>query len=138
MGHSDGIDLVWLAVDEAGQLAAMVTGGAGPIPARVLANPDDEVFAVELGLLALPVIGAASVHVQVPNPQSFKALSERGLFVYDWTDTHRSLANSVSAYELVASPSAGLSHGDLPTDIRHLAAPLDGGIRLGALTVKIG
>jgi hypothetical protein len=129
------IDLAWLAVDEDGRLGVMTTGGGGPIPAQVLSNNDDDIFGVEEALLRLPLIGTASVHVQVPDPMSFKALSERGLFVYDWSDVHRSLGSSVGAYELVASPSLGLGLVDLPIDLRRLAAPIEGCI--GASTLKI-
>jgi hypothetical protein len=135
MDYPQQIDLAWLAVDENGRLATMITGGEGPIPAHVLANDDDDVFGVEQALLGLPVVGAASIHVQVPNPSSFKALSERGLFVYDWTDIHRS-QGAVSAYELVASPAVGLGLADLPSDLRRLASPIDG--RVGAPALKVG
>ena len=137
MEYPNDVDLAWLAVDETGRLAAMITGGCGPIPAQVLTNDDEDVLGVERALLALPSIGAASVHVQVPDPQSFKALSERGLFVYDWTDVHRTLAASIGAYELVASPSVGLGFADLPIGLRHLAAPVDRGVLFGASTFKI-
>src|SRR4051812_37068933 len=110
MTYPEEIDLVWLAVDSAGNLAAMITGGAGPIPGSVLVH-GDKVLGIEELLLALPVLGAASVHVQVPDPGSFKALGERGLFVYDWTDVHRTTASALKAYELVASPSTSLDFG---------------------------
>lgn len=137
MDYPRDIDLVWLAVDEVGGLAAMVTGGAGPIPLQALAHDDEEILGVEQALLDLPSTGFASVHVQVPNPQSFKALSERGLFVYDWTDVHRSLGDSIDAYELVASPSVRLGLGDLPDDLRRLASPITEGA-FGASRLKVG
>jgi hypothetical protein len=137
MDYPHEIDLVWLAFDDTGRLAAMTTGGTGPVPAKVLASGDDDVFALEEALLGLPSISAASVHVQAPDPRSFKALSERGLFVYDWTDVHRSLANAGGAYEIVASPSLVLSLSDLPNDLRRLAAPLDRGVHLGAPSLKV-
>ena len=135
MDYPRQIDLAWLAVDENGRLATMITGGEGPIPARLLANDDQDVLGIEQALLRLPVVGAASVHVQVPDPSSFEALSERGLFVYDWTDVHRS-RDTASAYELVASPMVGLDLADLPNDLRRLACPTDG--RIGAPTLKVG
>ncbi len=135
MDYPRQIDLAWLAVDENGRLAVMITGGEGPIPAQVLARDDDDVFGVEEALLGLPSVGAASVQVQVPNPASFKALSERGLFVYDWTDVHRPLTSVVGAYELVASPSVDLGLIDLPIELHRLAALIDG--QVGARALKI-
>ncbi|WP_018061534.1 hypothetical protein [Caulobacter sp. UNC279MFTsu5.1] len=137
MEYPNDVDLVWLAVDETDRLAAVVTGGSGPIPEQVLINDDDDVLGIERALLALPSIGAASVHAQVPNPQSFKALSERGLFVYDWTDVHRVRSAEIGAYELVASPSVTLSLADLPIGLRRLVAPVDRGALLGALTLRV-
>jgi hypothetical protein len=84
------------------------------------------VFYIEETLLALPVIGIAKVHVEVPDAGGFAALSERGLFVYDWSDLHRPAAAALNAYELVASPSAILRVDALPQALRGLAALLQG------------
>lgn len=136
MTYPEEIDLVWLAVDNAGHLAAMITGGAGPIPGDVLVH-GDKVLGIEELLLALPVLGAAAVHVQVPDPGSFKALGERGLFVYDWTDIHRTTAFALKAYELVASPSASLDFGSLTEGLKELAARIDGSLRFGCSALNV-
>jgi hypothetical protein len=139
MNYPEQIDLVWLAVDEVGNLAAMITGGAGPIPSSVLAH-GDKVLDIEEALLALPLLGAASIHVQVPNPSSFEALGKRGLFVYDWADVHRPIASALKTYELVASPSDYLNLGDMPASLKALATPLSGSVQFGcpALNVRLG
>lgn len=136
MNYPEQIDLVWLAVDNAGNLAAMITGGAGPIPGGVLVH-GDKVLGMEELLLALPLLGAASIHVQVPNPSSFKALGERGLFVYDWTDVHRTTVSALDAYELVAFPSACLDFDSLPERLKALAAPIGGSRQFGCSTLNV-
>jgi hypothetical protein len=136
MDYPEQIDLVWLAVDEVGNLAAMITGGVGPIPSGVLAH-GDRVLDIEEALLALPLLGAASIHVQVPNSSSFEALGERGLFVYDWSDVHRSIASALKTYELVASPSGYLSLGDMPASLKALAAPLGGSVQFGCPALDV-
>jgi hypothetical protein len=136
MNYPEQIELVWLAVDNAGNLAVMITGGAGPIPSDVSAH-GDKVLGIEESLLALPLLGAASIHIQVPNPSSFKALGERGLFVYDWTDVHRTTASALEAYELVASPSACLDLDSLTEDLKALAAPIGGSLQFGCSALNV-
>lgn len=118
MDYPDQIDVVWLASDSAGQLAAMVTAGEGPIPAAVLALSN--CIAIEEALLSLPVIGEALLKAQLPDPTSFAELSRRGLFVYDWTDVHRTNARALQSYELVCSPTVWLGREDLPVELRAL------------------
>lgn len=115
MDYPDQIDVVWLASDSAGQLAAMVTAGEGPIPATVLAV--SSCIANEEALLSLPVLGEALLKVRLPDPTSFAELSRRGLFVYDWTDVHRTNACALESYELMCSPTVRLSREDLPLEL---------------------
>lgn len=128
------IDLAWLATDAQGTLAAMITGGAGPIPSQTLG--EDDLLGIETALLQLPLLGSATLHIQVPNPRSFRSLGERGLCVYDWQDVHRT-SGMVGAYELVASPGVGATIRDLPTTLARLAIPIGGDQVLGAARVKI-
>lgn len=136
MNYPEQIDLVWLAVDEVGNLAAMITGGAGPIPSGVFVH-GDKVLEIEEALLALPLLGTASIHVKVPNPSSFEALGERGLFVYDWTDVHRPVASALKTYELVASPSDYLNLSHIPASLKALAAPLGGSVQFGCPALDV-
>jgi hypothetical protein len=136
MPNLEMIDLVWLAIDAQGTLAAMITGGAGPIPPQALIHGEDDLFGIETELQQLPLLGRAILHVEVPNPASFQALGERGLFVYDWQDVHRA-SGLVGAYELVASPGAGLAIHELPNSLARLAVPIDDDQVLGAAVVKI-
>jgi hypothetical protein len=43
------------------------------------------------------------------DPQNFKLCAERGLFAYDWSDVHRTIANSLLFYELMARPMKPLA-----------------------------
>ena len=134
MPSHEMIDLVWLALDAHGTLAAMITGGRGPIPPQTLS--EDDLLGIETALLQLPLLGSATLHVEVPNPASFRSIGERGLCVYDWQDVHRT-SGVVDAYELVASPGVGATIRDLPSALARLAIPLGGNQVLGAALVKI-
>ena len=120
MHYPHQIDCVWLAADPTGHLAAMITAGEGPIPERVLAH-HVEAMNIEKTLLDLPIIGEAQLSVQVPDATSFLALSSRGLFVYDWTDIHRTHAEASRAYELVSSPGTSVGIQNLPIALREIA-----------------
>ncbi len=136
MDYPMQIDMAWLAVDAAGRVAAMVTAGRGPMPAQVLENDWDAVLDVEEALHGLPPIAKAVQHAQYGDGSSFLALSERGLYVYDWSDVHRA-GGYLKAYELMSSPSVTLRATDLPPGLRKLAATLDPAIRLGQWRVPI-
>lgn len=131
MEYPTQIDCVWLTADACGRLGAMITAGDGPIPAAVL-NGAIDVTNIEGMLLELPVVGDAVDVANVPNPSSFIDLSRRGFFVYDWTDVHRSRAQALGTYELVASPSAPIRLEDLPAALHELSAII---VRVGAIGV---
>lgn len=122
-----GLDLVWLGVDAKGQLAAFVTAGEGPIPDSALEHALTEP-GVESQLLDLPLSSADELLIDAPNPASFIALSQRGLFVFDWQDAHRTLRESTQRYELVCRPSQPLSASELPPPLQAAAhaAAFDG------------
>lgn len=103
--YPQGYDLTWIARDEAGRLAAFITAGEAPIPLCVLSAGEAELLTTESKALELPLTGAAKLHVNVPRPDDFIALAQRGLFVFDWRDAHRALKDRSGEYELVASPS---------------------------------
>ncbi|MES2057000.1 MAG: hypothetical protein V4564_13775 [Pseudomonadota bacterium] len=120
MDYPHHIDFVWLASDPDGQLAAMITAGSGPMPDALLAA-FEELPDLESWMLGLPHIADAILLVDVPDPASCRALSEKGLFVYDWTDIHRPTSQCLNAYELVARPSVTLRLEELPSDLRSAA-----------------
>ena len=136
-GYPEGVDCVWLAVDDRGMLAGFITAGSGPIPGSVLAHATD-VADIE-GLLQdlLPAASEASLRVEIPKADSYLALCRRGFHVYDWTDIHASAARSKGTYELVAVPSKPLFVGQLPAELRILACPVADGQLIGAERIDV-
>jgi hypothetical protein len=113
--YPEGVDCCWLASDRIGQLGVFVTGGSGPIPTQVLlpAYPLDE---IEETILALPKASDIDLRVRVPRPDRFVALAERGFFVYDWSDVHRT-EQYIDEYELMALPYRPLTLDLLPESL---------------------
>jgi hypothetical protein len=104
---------VWLASDRNGHVGAFVTAGWGPIPVRALTFEHDFVEDVESLVNELPRISTAQFLI-ADNVSSFTAMSERGFFVYDWRDVHRSLRECTRKYEPVAVPASPIRTADLP------------------------
>lgn len=120
MTYPNQIDCVWLAVDHIGMLGAMITAGSGPIP-RALLNDAIDVTDSETLLLSLPVIGQSK---EFADAASFSGLAQRGFFVYDWSDVHRT-GEALNSYELHAAPSSRLRFCDLPEHMRSYAFGID-------------
>jgi hypothetical protein len=114
--YPDGLDCCWLASDRIGQLGAFATGGSGPIPAPALLAPY-QLDEIEGKLLELPKASDIDLRVRMPRPDRFVALAERGLFVYDWSDVHRT-EQYAEEYELMALPYRPITLDLLP---EHLA-----------------
>ncbi|WP_315764223.1 MULTISPECIES: hypothetical protein [unclassified Bradyrhizobium] len=116
-----------------------MTAGAGPIPSIALEVQLLPIENLEEQLCRLPVVSSYRLLVGVPRPDSFIALCERGLFVYDWTDVHRTGKNETGGYELVAIPDAPIGSSRLPAelldvaDTLKLSATLFGGERTVAI-----
>lgn len=121
-----GIDCVWLAIDQDGRVGAFFTGGEGPIPSSALsaaiADP-----ALEGELETLPVIATTQMLVDYKRPDSFIAMGQRGLYVFDWRDVHQTSTNLTNKYSLVCEPSAYLRLEELPPHLKAIA----GNTRLG-------
>jgi hypothetical protein len=117
------IDCVWVASDGDGHVGAFVTAGIGPIPVLVLSNTEPPLVKdVEKAILELPRASACRLVASVPRPDSFVAIAERGFFVYDWSDVHRTKVASINAYEPVAVPVNPISINQLPEPLRSHAA----------------
>jgi hypothetical protein len=123
------MDSVWLACDCEGHLATFVTAGLGPIPIEALKFESILIEDIEQLLLDLPTVSDARLLVSIERSDSFVALANRGLFVYDWTDIHKSDRKSTGSYELVAVPMKPISVDRLPGDLAILAMA----IRFGKL-----
>jgi hypothetical protein len=52
--YPDGYDVVWLASDRLGQLAAFITAGVGPIPIWALDYPELSILDIEDSICGLP------------------------------------------------------------------------------------
>jgi hypothetical protein len=49
-------------------------------------------------------------------------MAERGFFVYDWSDVHRTSASLIEAYEPMAYPLNPVSLDELPESLRSYAS----------------
>jgi len=114
------VDCAWLVSDIADRLAAVVTAGAGPLPESVFDGPV-HLFDLEHRLRQLPVVGAANALIEDGDTTSFLDLARRGLFVFDWTDVHRTVRAEIGAYQLVAVPACAIHTSDLPADLGTVA-----------------
>lgn len=132
-----GWDFCWFVRDEAGQYAALTTGGEGPVPDAVVAHADrhnDIECALDRSL-----IGTADW---------WKAWAAVGLFVYDWSaptvnpgpairtfftalyrnlrdpgGTRRGVTAGVRAYRRLGVPTAAMPES-IATDLRDLPGVL--------------
>jgi hypothetical protein len=116
------LDCVWVASDRNGHVAAFVTAGVGPIPEPVLDNTEPPfVEDIERSILELPTVSSGRLLISVSRPDSFVKIAERGFFVYDWSDVHRTTASWIDAYEPMASPLTPMLVGALPEMLRSIA-----------------
>jgi hypothetical protein len=106
--YPEGIDCVWVAVDRVGYLAIFVTAGQGPIPKVALDTDAIAIESIEEYIYTLPKISNAKLLIAMPRPDDFIAMAERGFFVYDWRDMHRSEIDYKNCYELIAIPESPL------------------------------
>jgi hypothetical protein len=113
--YPESIDCCWLATDRDGHMGVFVTRGRGPIPALALLEsyPLD---GIEEQLLALPKASDIDLRVRMPRPERLVALAERGFFVYDWSDVHRT-EQYIDEYELMALPYRPLTLDLLPESL---------------------
>ena len=97
---------MWLASDRNGNFASFVTGGEGPIPIDVLNFERTPVEDIERLVCQMPIVSTVHMLVTLKRPDSFIELAERGIFVYDWTDVHRTQSKAIHVYEPVAAPTS--------------------------------
>ena len=102
--YPDGLDCVWLGVDRNGNLGAFVTAGAGSIPVSVLNDLSLPIEEIETAVCQLPRVSEVRLLFQIKRLDDFVEMAQRGFFVYDWTDIHRTAHESIHAYELMVVP----------------------------------
>jgi len=102
--YPDGVDCVWIASDRDCHMGVFVTAGIGPIPVHALNSDCVPVEDLEELVCSMPTVSEARLLVAVKRPDDFIDLAERGFFVYDWTDIHRTTREAIRAYEPVAVP----------------------------------
>ena len=138
MNHSrelDGIDAAWLVVDAQGQAAIFTTGGEGPVPETAFAS----VAIAEESVQSFPEISGYELLTSVARPDDFVAFAKRGLFAYDWSDTHRVAGKQLGGYELQAQPTSPLLVSELPASAQSLAnATQLSGLVFGSNVVMLG
>lgn len=116
------VDCAWIASDGQGFVGVFITAGEGPVPAHALRGDFFPVEEVEARVLRLSIRPGQAVTnlCDAPDPSSYIALAQRGVFVYDWTD-FTSIEGLLNAYELVARPLLPIACADLPNDLREVA-----------------
>lgn len=107
--YPEWLDLVWVAVDSRGRLAALITAGQGPIAQAALPTLD----VVGAWLDDLPDRCGAS---PADAHEAFASYARKGVFVFDWSDVHR-VGGLLDAYELMAAPEAPITTTDIPAGI---------------------
>lgn len=107
--YPEWLDLVWVAVDSRGRLAALITAGQGPIAEAALPTLD----VVGAWLDDLPDRCGAS---PADAHEAFTTYGRKGVFVFDWSDVHRA-DMALNAYELMAAPETPITILDIPAEI---------------------
>lgn len=100
--YPDGIDCMWIAVDQVGMLGAFMSAGGGDIPTNAIQSTIILLEELEEKILQFPISSLVDLKIHLPRSDDFIALSERGFFVYDWSDVHHSKYSN--GYELISVP----------------------------------
>lgn len=110
--YPEGIDCIWIAMDQKGVLAAFITAGIAPIPTFALNSSLIKLENIEQMLIEqFPVTGEANLKVDLPRPDDFIAISKRGFFVYDWDDHEQQ-------YVLISTPTYLKNYTDLAQSLK--------------------
>jgi hypothetical protein len=77
---------------------------------------------VEEAIYFLPQLSQVHLFIPMKRPDDFIAIAEKGFFVYDWRDIHRTTAESTGTYELIAAPLNPVTFDVLPELLSKLTA----------------
>ncbi len=121
-----GMEFDWLATDDAGHLAQMLSSGHGRVPDTALSSEED-LFALHLWLDEQPLSEALSI------PEgTFQALlaqpQRRGLYVYDAQPAAGDAPDAARSdtYILLAAPTTPLTLEHVPEAFRAIIPHLPG------------
>lgn len=117
-----GFECIWLATDAAGQVAVFITAGEGPIPKAFLDRDPDIFYELEEEIVSLKVMASVDLEISVELPDELIQYAERGFFVYDWQDIHKTYRDASKSYQLVAVPSNPIISEDLNPAMFRLAS----------------
>lgn len=118
--YPKGIDFVWIGADKSGQAAVFVTAGTAPIPISILQG-DIAPENIEELINKMPKYTERSDDSELPYAESFDNFVERGFFVFDWTDIHRTRAHQTGMYQRVSAPRSSIDFKDIPLYISSVA-----------------
>ena len=110
-------DIEWLAVDAEGNVGVFTTGGKGPLPRKGFEEYSSEDFSETLW--SLPKISGSVLLVDLPRPDDYIELAEKGFYTYDWCDVHRT-KEKLNKYEIQTKPTCPIKLNDLPKMIRNV------------------
>lgn len=109
----EGIDLVWLGIDQRGMIAAFVTAGCTFIPVEALNSCIIQFQDIEMTIHSLPTISDYELKISYPKMDDYIEIVKKGIFVYDWTDFDKSIFDQTHKYEIVAIPKNPIFVNDL-------------------------
>ena len=110
-------DLEWLAVDDDDNIAVFTSAGKGPIPTQGFLEYSNDNFVNSLW--SMPKVSDCELLVDLPRPDDYIELSEKGFYTYDWTDVHRT-KNKLDKYEIHSRPITPIKLDQLPNLIREV------------------
>lgn len=122
--YPQGFDCVWIASDQNGKVGAFITAGEGPIPSSAFHFEEFREFLLEEMIDEMRRLSKANVVVDVPRPDSFICLAERGFFVYDWGEFIANPIGERHSYRLVAVPSPPATIDVLPCHLAKMASSI--------------
>jgi len=114
-GYPDDYDIMWAACDRNDHIGVFLTAGQGPVPKSFLDYEDYEQGDLESRLLELPERGD-SIAVSALGLNDEELLAKIGLYVFDWSDVHRT-SGLLRSYEMSTRPSMPLVLSDLDPDL---------------------
>lgn len=109
-------DLVWVGLDKDGFVGAFVTAGLGGIPIEAISSQLICLNEIEKEVLKLELISTAELKFSLPRPDDYIEMANRGLYVYDWSDIHKTAHEEKRAYERIATPDNPLKVEQLYDD----------------------